>query len=225
MAGTISSYDGLQAALQDYLTGEVINAPQIIIAAFEEEANLVLRVDQMIQKATATIGLPTDIEPGVFPLPTDFEEDLAFQIRSNGLVYTLGDVNSRTEAINSNVYGHSLPSDVTIYNGSCEFSPVPTQPINVTLYYYATIPPLSSTNQTNWLLAKWPSLYLYGALKHASPYIRNDDRMPFFNAEVEKAFDRIQVASNRKRYGPNTRVRAATFETGYGARTASGLMV
>jgi hypothetical protein len=45
----------------------------------------------------------------------------------------------------------------------------------VRLLYYAAIPPLTVTNDINWLLTKHPSLYLRGCLFQAAEWIKDDN--------------------------------------------------
>lgn len=44
----------------------------------------------------------------------------------------------------------------------------------LSLIYYAAIPSLVSSN-TNWLMTKYPNVYLYGALRHLSPWTADLD--------------------------------------------------
>lgn len=52
--------------------------------------------------------------------------------------------------------------------------------VEMDLFYYQKIPPLSDTNLSNWLLAQSPETYLYGSLLAASQFMKNDDRVPMW---------------------------------------------
>lgn len=60
---------------------------------------------------------------------------------------------------------------------------------------YQGIPALSSSNTTNWLLTKHPSLYLFGAMEFAAIYTKADTSV--FNAYYQTALQ--QVMGNEKR--------------------------
>jgi len=47
----------------------------------------------------------------------------------------------------------------------------------LSLVYYAALPPLTAGNPTNWLLTKSPSLYLRAALSQAAEFIKDDAEM------------------------------------------------
>lgn len=71
-------------------------------------------------------------------------------------------------------YGDSGNSSFfTIVGNSLKMYPVSTNDIELT--YYATIPDLSDSNTTNWLLTKHPSLYLHACLMQLAIFRRDDD--------------------------------------------------
>ena len=51
--------------------------------------------------------------------------------------------------------------------------PMPNAVVPVEIVYIPEIEALSATNQTNWLLEKMPSVYLYGALVAAKEYMQD----------------------------------------------------
>lgn len=60
-------------------------------------------------------------------------------------------------------------------------------PGDVVLDYYQSIPPLGCDNQSNWLLKRAPSLYLYGSLLEASPFMIDDQRLSTWGSMFDKA--------------------------------------
>jgi hypothetical protein len=50
---------------------------------------------------------------------------------------------------------------------------------DLTLLYWQKIPALSDSNQTNWVLDRYPDLYLYASLRHAAALLPKDDRRVF----------------------------------------------
>lgn len=61
--------------------------------------------------------------------------------------------------------------------------------------YYARIPALSNSNTTNWLLTKWPDLYLFGSLEQSAPYLKADPRLPMWQAKVTELILSINADS------------------------------
>jgi hypothetical protein len=58
-------------------------------------------------------------------------------------------------------------------------APTPDQAYSFEVLYYERIPPLSTTNQTNWLTQYAPNAMLYGTLLQAMPFLKNDARAIF----------------------------------------------
>lgn len=53
----------------------------------------------------------------------------------------------------------------------------PSSANDIELVYYQAIPPLTETDDTNWLLTKSPSLYLRASLVQAYDFIKNNEEM------------------------------------------------
>lgn len=59
---------------------------------------------------------------------------------------------------------------------------LPKTTAEIELEYFAKIPALSDANSSNWLLDKFPNIYLYGSLKHACLFIGNNERAASFGS-------------------------------------------
>jgi len=65
---------------------------------------------------------------------------------------------------------------------------------------------------SNWLLASSPDVYLYGSLMQASPYLKDDGRIPVWASMYTNALEAIQVADDRAATsGGSIMMRARTF--------------
>lgn len=101
----------------------------------------------------------------------------------------------------------AIPDRFAVVGGSFQFSPTPDQAYTVDLQYWANLTALSTSNTTNWALTAYPDVYLYGALCHAAPYVRDlgDQNVPApisqWRAMFETACQEIIDAERRKR-GP-----------------------
>ena len=65
--------------------------------------------------------------------------------------------------------------------------PTPALGYSYEVLYYERVQPLDSANQSNWFTQYAPQALLYGSLLQAMPFLKNDERMPMWQAN----FDRI----------------------------------
>ena len=81
-----------------------------------------------------------------------------------------------------------------------ELLPAPDQEYNGQMVYYAMIPALGTTNETNWLLRQYPNVYYYGSLLEAAPYLRNDDRIAVWQSQYEQIAEQINISNQRGQF-------------------------
>jgi hypothetical protein len=70
----------------------------------------------------------------------------------------------------------------------------------INIDYLSGIPPLSPDMPSNWLLAEYPSAYLFGTLAFAAPYIGDDPRIQLWLSARESAIERIRLADRRAKF-------------------------
>jgi hypothetical protein len=68
------------------------------------------------------------------------------------------------------------------------------------LEYLAEVTRLSDANDTNWLLDRYPDIYLYGALLSATSYLHDDQRIPIWSQAYGEAVSAANMASDRAEY-------------------------
>ena len=83
---------------------------------------------------------------------------------------------------------------------SIEFAPTPDGSYTVQLTYYGKIDALSDSNTSNFLSTGYPDAYLYGSLKHASIYLMEDERVPLFTAQFEKALEEMRLEQEKAEF-------------------------
>lgn len=116
-----------------------------LIEMAEADLNAKLRTRHQLVDATLTL------DAGVSPLPPDFLEVSAFVGR-----------HGRHCSPRYSVDGFNLT--IPGYSG------------DICLQYYASLPSLAcSPTSTNWLLAKFPTVYLYGVALQAAKHLRDVD--------------------------------------------------
>jgi hypothetical protein len=81
-------------------------------------------------------------------------------------------------------------TDVPAYYADYDYThwlvaPTPAQNYVFEVLYYERVQPLDSSNQTNWFTIYAPQAMLYGSLMQAMPFLKNDSRMPMWQANYD----------------------------------------
>ena len=84
-----------------------------------------------------------------------------------------------------------------VYYGDYDYTHwlvVPTPDVDYTfeVLYYERIQPLDSSNQTNWFTIYAPQALLYGSLLQAMPFLKNDERMPMWQANYDQIMQTLK---------------------------------
>ena len=191
------TYDELKTNIANFLNrSDLTDQLDFFIDATEAEFNRRLRVKDMIKRATATA------DAQYMSLPTDWLEAINIEITSNDFrplfQQSIESLDVYRKA-NNNVTGQ--PIYYAIVDNSLELVPTPDTSYTLQLTYYSTIDALSSSNTTNFISTGYPDAYLYGALKHASIYLMEDERVPLFTAQFEKALEEMRLEQEKAEFG------------------------
>jgi len=191
------TYNELKTNIANFLNrSDLTNQIDFFIDATEAELNRRLRVKDMIKRATATA------DGQYLSLPTDWLEAINVQIDGNNFkplfqqsiesmdIYRKG---------NDNVTGS--PIYFALVDNTIELAPTPDSSYTLQLTYYGTIDALSDTNTSNFISTSYPDAYLYGALKHASIYLMEDDRVALFTSQFEKALEEMRMEQEKAEFG------------------------
>ena len=194
--------DELKTNIANFLNrSDLTSELDFFIDATEAEFNRRLRNKDMVKRATATA------DAQYMSLPTDWTEAINIEITSGDFKplfqQSIESLDVYRRSIN-NVTGK--PVYYAIVDNSLELAPTPDSSYTLQLTYFSTIDALSSSNTTNFISTGYPDAYLYGALKHASIYLMEDERVPLFTAQFEKALEEMKtdvpISSNTtKPYG------------------------
>jgi len=82
-------------------------------------------------------------------------------------------------------------------------APTPAVAYAFEVLYYERVQPLDSSNQTNWFTIYAPQALLYGSLLQAMPFLKNDERIPMWQAQYEAIMttlaeeDKLRVADRQ----------------------------
>mgnify|MGYP000433063177 FL=1 len=197
----ITTYTELQASIADTLNRDDLSAavPTFISLA---EADMQRRVRHWRMEKRSTAELDTQYSA----IPADFVEVIRFYVTSNDTrpleLISQAELLDR-KAKRSNASG--APAYYALTAGELEIYPVPDGTYDVELYYISRIPALSDSNASNWMLEQYQDAYLYGALVHSAPYLKDDARVTVWAALYQNAIDAINAESERSKFGGSGR--------------------
>jgi hypothetical protein len=189
----ISTYTELKASIANFLNRDDLTAtiPDFISLA-ESSINNEIRHWRMETRAETTLD-------GQFTgIPTDWLSTIRFHLTGNGTssleFMSLATIQNSRAARNDSA---GTPTNYSLNSGQFELMPTPDGEQSAILMYYAKIPTLSGSSETNWLLTHHPDIYLYGALLHSAPYLKEDERAQTWAALYTAAVVRVNNASNK----------------------------
>lgn len=77
--------------------------------------------------------------------------------------------------------------------------PAPMDSYTLEVLYYQRIAPLTSDEDTNWVLQKYPGLYLYASLKQAAPFLHEDERLVVWDTMYQQTL--LKLKQENRRHG------------------------
>tara|TARA_R100000700_G_C3176477_1_gene151463 strand:+ start:61 stop:708 length:648 start_codon:yes stop_codon:yes gene_type:complete len=168
----LNTYSALKASIANWLnrtdlTDEIVD----FISLTEADFNSKLRIRKMISETTITIDAETE------DLPTGFLQIRDFFIVSGSTKLPL---RYMTPSQMDSIKGTSTtgtPEVYTILGDKLRFAPKPDSTYTATLNFYKKFDALSDSNTSNFILSDHPSIYLYGALYHATNFLGGIDKM------------------------------------------------
>lgn len=194
------------AAVKSYLNRPNLSETDVstMIASVEGELNRELRKHPRSQRRTSYV-IPTTDSAGneytentdILPLPVDIAS-----------LISLWDYNNVRLA----QYPPSVPAPVRgfVERGDClQVFPMPDRGTTFYMDYIAFLQPLSAEADTNWVSDYYSDLYIYGALKEAAVYLKNDLRLQAWQSEFLRRLQGVRAqgwnqnlaASPKSRYG------------------------
>ena len=194
---SISTYSELQSAVADFLNrDDLASAVPTFIRLAEARFSRDLRHWRMETRSTAELDTQYSAIPADFLQPirlqiTDAPTSEVAPISTAQMLQLRGDRNDRV----------GRPTNYALTAGGIELYPTPDLTYNASLVYYARIPALSASNTTNWLLNEAPDVYLYGALVHSAPYLKDDNRLAIWETMFAQAMSNLNASSNDAKFG------------------------
>lgn len=204
----ITNYGELKSAIGDFLNrSDLTSVIPTFIDFAEAEFNRKLRVRQMVARAEAVI------DTRFSQVPADFLEAKDLVIVTGTPVTPLQFVTQQEMAQirNQEIIASGKPIYFSIVGDQFEMCPTPDAEYTLEMAYYAVIANLSADGDTNWLLTNYPDIYLYTALSHSAPYLRDDERIVVWNSLAQKAVNELLESDQNASYSggtPKKRIRS-----------------
>jgi hypothetical protein len=200
----VMTYDSLVENVQSYLERTdaatiakiplfIMLAEQVIAAEIKFLGNLVVNASTMVANAN------------VIDKPARWHKTVSMNITVAG---ERRPVLLRKYEYIRNYWPNPAETDVPLFYCDYDYThwlvgPTPNAPYVFEVLYYERAQPLDSSNQTNWFTTYAPQALLYGSLLQAMPFLKNDDRIPMWQAQykqiidVLKAEDKLRIADRQ----------------------------
>lgn len=197
----LDTYAALQTSVAGWLNRADLatTAPDFISLA-EAEFNRKIRVRDNTVRATLSASAEyTD-------LPADFREAKFIKFTASGVDTPLGFLDQRSMVEKREQFNGvpGRPQYYSLLGSRLELCPDPDTTYSLILGYYGSIPALSGSNTTNWLLTKHPDLYLYGSLLQSAPYLKDDERIPVWRDAYSQILESIRLEDLGAMYSGGT---------------------
>lgn len=183
----ISTYSDLKTEIANWIhrTDLTANIPTFIQLA---EAKITNNIKGLSLETSTTSTLTAGI--GYIALPTDYREMQSIVVLSNPtrtLQLVPDHILSQYNADSST----AVPEFYSISGNNINFSKIPDGNYQIKMTYLTKLSALSDVNTTNFVLASFPYLYLYGALIEASIFTSDPDQVQFYQMKFDEAIKEV----------------------------------
>lgn len=192
----LTTYAELQTAVSDFLNrDDLASAVPDFITLGEARMQRDLRHWQMEKRATASAT------GQYLALPADFLQPIRLHVSGQHQplealsYYKMQDLRDKADDVTG------VPKYYSMTAGQIELYPSPDDTYTIEFYYIRTLPALSVSNTSNWLLSEAPDIYLYGSLIQSAPYLVQDERIVTWASLYQSAVDSLNDQSNRAKWG------------------------
>jgi hypothetical protein len=187
----ISSYlERTDTATLDKIPTFIMLAEQTLASEIKFLGNLTVNESSMVS------GNP------VITKPARWRKTVSMNVTANG---ERQPVFLRTYEFMRQYWPDEAQEDVPKYYGDYDYThwlvvPTPAEAYDFEVMYYEEVQPLDATNQTNWFTQYAPQAMLYGSLLQAMPFLKNDERLPMWQAQYDKIVAQLKT-ENIQRLG------------------------
>jgi hypothetical protein len=110
---------------------------------------------------------------------------------------------SRADVLDASQGGSGISRHYTILAGRIVIVPQRWAPIGGTLEltFYKFVPLAQADGGANWLLQKYPQIYLYGSLMQAAAYVDDKETVAFWKSGRDEAMAKLQRTARKRKLG------------------------
>jgi hypothetical protein len=160
----------------------IMFAEQIIASEIKFLGNLVVVTSTMTQSEN------------IIPKPSRWRKTVSMNVSVAGVRQP---VLLRTYEYLREYWPDQTKTDIPKYFGDYDYDhwlvvPTPASGYTYEVLYYERNQPLDSSNQSNWFTEYAPQALLYGSLLQAMPFLKNDERIPMWQAQYDKIIAVLQ---------------------------------
>jgi hypothetical protein len=202
---TAMTYTSLLADLRAYLERGATTDPIV----FNQLPQLVgLAQDRIItelkiQGFTAVVTSVMQAGVAVIPKPNRWKETISmnFGTGTGNNVRTI--LKGRSYEYCRDYWPNDTVTGVPVYYADYNFenwliAPTPAAAYPFEVLYYGKLEELDDTVQTNWLTENAPNLILYASLLEATPFLKNDQRIPVWQSMYDRYASALSGEELRK---------------------------
>lgn len=204
----LTTFAELKSSIADWLNRDDLTSviPDFISLA-EHQMERELRHYKMVNRANATI------DSRFSQLPSDWLETVRFHITSGDTHrLELVSLDDMVELREKNLNTAGRPRYYAHVGDTIEVYPNPDGDYTSELMYYQSIPALSDSNTSNWLLDAAPDAYLYGSLLQAAPYLAEDERIQVWSTLYAGAVSSLNTSSDKSKHsGSGLRMKVRSY--------------
>lgn len=194
---SITTYEELQTSVTNWLKrSDLSSYTADLISLGEARLYSDLRVRAMES------SLSTAISSGVIALPSDYIDLKHAYIDGTPVVWL---ERKSAEWVYANYPTRSAegkPAFIAREGSNFIFGPYADSGYTVKGIYYARPSALSSALNT--IFTNYPGVYLFAALAEAAPFLKDDKRLPMWEAKYTDLKTRIQLESDREEFSGST---------------------
>lgn len=194
IAGTIGSYGDLRDKVALYLDRDDLDdrIPDFV-------ALLEARINRLVRSVNQELRGTWTISDESYNLPSDFRKLRKIAIEGSP-DRPLREISPQSAA--SQFSGTSgTPQAYYIEGRTITFAPPPAAATDFAVTYWTRIDPLTSDNDSNWLLEEHADIYLFGTLLEAAVYIRDADAIALCSDKLDQAIAELQMMTRTDRWG------------------------
>lgn len=191
------TYQGLCGKIADTLNRQDLTyaIPDFTVLATARISRDMARIRHPLSIARAQSSVTNNYAS----LPADFSAAYQLMDQDSGVTITYVSPEGSKALIESQGTPPANRLYYTIIGNTLRIFPPPgaSSPAGLDLWYYRAVTRIGTTATTNWVLTKYPDLYLYGSLVHSAPYLKADERIQVWEAAYQKILGDIEIEAER----------------------------